>query len=148
MLARQSARLAQNLLADRANVADMVPSYSTITYNAPSLRNLYMPIYEYLCKKCDHTLDALQKIADAPLVDCPSCGESTLKRLLSAPRFRLKGQGWYETDFKKDNQRNLAGGDKEPSKPDSKSSDEKAKKVKSDDKAKAKPSSDKKTNKE
>ena len=116
----------------------MVPSYNAITYNAPSLRNLYMPIYEYLCKKCDHTLDALQKIADVPLVDCPSCGESTLKRLLSAPRFRLKGQGWYETDFKKDNQRNLA---------DSKSSDEKAKKVKSDDKAKAKPSSDNKTNK-
>ncbi len=68
-----------------------------------------MPIYEYACKKCDHTLDALQKIADAPLVDCPACGEAALKRLLSAPRFRLKGKGWYETDFKKDNQRNIAG---------------------------------------
>jgi len=72
-----------------------------------------MPIYEYGCKNCDHTLDALQKIADAPLVDCPVCGQPTLKRRLSAPRFRLKGQGWYETDFKKDNQRNLHG-DKEP----------------------------------
>jgi len=72
-----------------------------------------MPIYEYACKKCDHTLDALQKIADAPLVDCPECGEAALKRLLSAPRFRLKGKGWYETDFKKDNRRNIAG-DKEP----------------------------------
>ena len=74
-----------------------------------------MPIYEYACKECDHRLDALQKMADAPLVDCPSCGEPSLKRMLSAPRFRLKGQGWYETDFKKDNQRNIAG-DKEPKK--------------------------------
>jgi len=98
-----------------------------------------VPIYEYLCKKCDHTLDALQKIADAPLVDCPSCGKAGLKRLLSAPRFRLKGKGWYETDFKKDNQRNLAGGDKEPSKPDNKPSD---------DKAKVKSSSDNKISKE
>jgi putative FmdB family regulatory protein len=74
-----------------------------------------LPIYEYACKECDHRLDALQKMADAPLVDCPSCGEPSLKRMLSAPRFRLKGQGWYETDFKKDNQRNIAG-DKEPKK--------------------------------
>ena len=107
-----------------------------------------MPIYEYLCKKCDHTLDALQKIADAPLVDCPSCGETALKRLLSAPRFRLKGQGWYETDFKKDNQRNLAEGDKEPSKPEKKPSDGKAKKEKSIDKPEAKSPSEKKTIKE
>ena len=82
-----------------------------------------MPIYAYACKQCDHTLDALQKIADDPLVDCPECGESALKRLLSAPRFRLKGKGWYETDFKTDNQRNLHG-DKEPSK----SSSDKSKK--------------------
>ncbi len=126
----------------------MVPSYNAITYNAPSLRNLYMPIYEYLCKKCDHTLDALQKITDSPLVDCPSCGEAALKRLLSAPRFRLKGQGWYETDFKKDNQRNLAEGDKEPSKPEKKSSEGKAEKEKSSDKPEAKSSTDNKTNKE
>ena len=107
-----------------------------------------MPIYEYLCKKCDHTLDALQKIADAPLVDCPSCGEAALKRLLSAPRFRLKGQGWYETDFKKDNQRNLAEGDKEPSKPEKKPSEDKAKKDKKSDKPEAKSSTDNKTKKE
>ena len=84
-----------------------------------------MPIYGYICKSCDHTLDALQKMADDPLVDCPSCGEPSLKRALSAPRFRLKGQGWYETDFKKDNQRNLHG-DKEPSKKDDKKSDSKS----------------------
>ena len=81
-----------------------------------------MPIYGYACKKCDHTLDALQKIADDPLVDCPACGEPQLKRLLSAPRFRLKGKGWYETDFKKDNQRNIAG-DKDSSKSDKKTAD-------------------------
>ena len=70
-----------------------------------------MPIYEYACKSCSHTLDALQKMNDDFLVDCPECGKPELKRLISAPRFRLKGEGWYETDFKKDNQRNLAQGD-------------------------------------
>ena len=75
-----------------------------------------MPIYEYVCKKCDHTLDALQKMSDDPLLDCPECGEPALKRLLSAPRFRLKGKGWYETDFKKDNQRNVLKSDAEPAK--------------------------------
>ena len=97
-----------------------------------------MPIYAYACKECDHTLDALQKIADAPLVDCPQCGQPGLKRLLSAPRFRLKGQGWYETDFKKDNQRNLHG-DKESSKPSDKPASDK-----STDKAQPKSSIDSK----
>jgi len=68
-----------------------------------------MPIYEYACKSCGHGFDALQKMTDDPLTDCPDCGEPELKKLLSAPNFRLKGSGWYETDFKKDNQRNLAG---------------------------------------
>ncbi len=72
-----------------------------------------MPIYEYACTKCDHTLDALQKMSDDALVDCPACGKPALKRLLSAPRFRLKGKGWYETDFKKDNQRNVLKSDTE-----------------------------------
>jgi len=69
-----------------------------------------MPIYEYQCDSCGHTLDALQKISDAPLKKCPNCGKSKLKRLLSAPMFLLKGTGWYETDFKtdKDRKRNLA----------------------------------------
>lgn len=75
-----------------------------------------MPIYEYACRKCEHTLDALQKMSDAPLVQCPECGEPQLRRLISAPRFRLKGQGWYETDFKKDKQRNLVSSDGEPQK--------------------------------
>lgn len=70
-----------------------------------------MPIYEYACRNCEHTLDALQKISDEPLLECPECGQPQLKRLISAPRFRLKGEGWYETDFKKDKQRNLAKGE-------------------------------------
>lgn len=93
-----------------------------------------MPIYEYVCKECDHTLDALQKIADAPLVDCPACSKPGLKRRLSAPRFRLKGQGWYETDFKKDKQRNLVG-DKDASASASKAdSDSKSSDVKKESK--------------
>jgi putative FmdB family regulatory protein len=71
-----------------------------------------MPIYEYECQECQHVLDALQKISDEPLRHCPSCGEAALKKLLSAPRFRLKGSGWYETDFKDKNRRNLADSDK------------------------------------
>ncbi len=77
-----------------------------------------MPIYEYACKNCDHTLDALQKMNEDPLVYCPSCGEPRLKRLISAPSFRLKGKGWYETDFKKENRRNLSSSDAEPAKSD------------------------------
>ena len=99
-----------------------------------------MPIYAYACKECDHTLDALQKIADARLVEWPACCESSLKRLLSAPRFRLKGKGWYETDFKKNNQRNLHC-DKDSAKPKDKSST-----ATSGDKAKSTSSSDKKKN--
>jgi putative FmdB family regulatory protein len=69
-----------------------------------------MPFYEYECKNCGHTLEAMQKISESPLKKCPDCGKSQLQRLMSAPVFRLKGGGWYETDFKgdKDNQRNLA----------------------------------------
>ena len=68
-----------------------------------------MPIYEYRCGACGHYLDALQKMSDAPLRKCPECGKSQLRRLVSAPQFRLKGSGWYETDFKgdKDKKRNL-----------------------------------------
>ena len=66
-----------------------------------------MPIYEYRCESCSHELEKLQRMSDAKLTDCPECGKSTLKRLVSAAGFRLKGAGWYETDFKKTNQRNL-----------------------------------------
>ena len=68
-----------------------------------------MPIYEYSCGACGHTLEALQKLSDTPLTDCPACGKAELRKLISAAGFRLKGGGWYETDFKKDKQRNLHG---------------------------------------
>ncbi len=68
-----------------------------------------MPIYEYRCNSCGHELEKIQKMSDAPLIDCPACGQPALKKLVSAAAFRLKGGGWYETDFKKDGKRNLAG---------------------------------------
>jgi putative FmdB family regulatory protein len=70
-----------------------------------------MPFYEYECAACRYYVEVLQKITDSPLKKCPSCGKLRLKRLISAPVFRLKGSGWYETDFKsdKENKRNLAG---------------------------------------
>ena len=74
-----------------------------------------MPFYEYQCAACGHHYEELQKVSDRPLRRCPACGRVTLRRLVSAPVFRLKGGGWYETDFKsdKEDKRNLAG-DKEP----------------------------------
>ena len=59
-----------------------------------------MPIYEYVCQQCDHHLEALQKLSDEPLKFCPECGEASLRKQVSAAAFRLKGTGWYETDFK------------------------------------------------
>jgi putative FmdB family regulatory protein len=74
-----------------------------------------MPFYEYQCSRCGHHHEELQKVTDKPLRKCPECGRLTLKRLMSAPVFRLKGGGWYETDFKSDKEgkRNIAG-EKEP----------------------------------
>ena len=98
-----------------------------------------MPFYEYECQNCKFYTEVLQKISDAPLRKCPSCGKSQLKKLVSAPVFRLKGGGWYETDFKtdKEGKRNLAT-DKEPdvvseSKPAAKSTDAKGADAKSGD---------------
>jgi len=74
-----------------------------------------MPFYEYRCRNCGHELEALQKISDSPLVDCPECGQPVLKKLVSAAGFRLKGSGWYETDFKGGKKKNLhdSGGKKD-----------------------------------
>ena len=68
-----------------------------------------MPIYEYSCQECGHSLEAIQKLADAPLTDCPECGIAALKKQISAPAFRLSGGGWYETDFKTGDKKNIAG---------------------------------------
>ena len=75
-----------------------------------------MPFYEYECSACKFYVEALQKISEEPLRQCPSCKKRTLKRLVSAPVFRLKGGGWYETDFKSDNEqkRNIAGREEAP----------------------------------
>lgn len=59
-----------------------------------------MPIYEYRCDDCGHELEKLQKMSDPELTDCPSCSKSSLKKLISAAGFQLKGNGWYATDFK------------------------------------------------
>lgn len=68
-----------------------------------------MPLYEYRCDACEHEFEALQKMSDEPLVHCPACDEATLRKLVSAVGFRLKGDGWYETDFKGGkNKRNIA----------------------------------------
>ena len=87
-----------------------------------------MPFYEYECTNCKFYVEALQKISEPPLVKCPSCKKQTLKRLVSAPVFRLKGGGWYETDFKSDDEgkRNLAKGE-EAEAPADKPADDKAK---------------------
>lgn len=69
-----------------------------------------MPIYEYECCGCGHRLEAIQSVSDGPLTDCPECGQASLKRLVSAAAFRLKGGGWYETDFKSGQRKNVAEG--------------------------------------
>ncbi len=76
-----------------------------------------MPIYEYYCQACGHEHEALQKINDAVLTDCPVCSKPELIRKVSAAGFRLKGSGWYETDFKGGNKRNVAGDSKTTTKP-------------------------------
>ena len=93
-----------------------------------------MPFYEYQCEACGNRVEALQKISDDPLVYCPKCNEPSLKKLISAAAFRLKGTGWYETDFKNNGKKSAAadssesgsssGGDsaKSDSKPASKES--------------------------
>jgi putative FmdB family regulatory protein len=102
-----------------------------------------MPIYEYQCQKCHHHLEALQKFSDKPLRECPECGKHALKRLMSAPMFRLAGSGWYETDFKSENEqkRNLAGKDEAPAAAENASADKPAAGDKPESKGDSKPES-------
>jgi putative FmdB family regulatory protein len=88
-----------------------------------------MPFYEYECQACKYYAEVMQKISDAPLTRCPSCGKRALKKLVSVPVFRLKGAGWYETDFKSDKEtrRNLHGAEKEEAKSESKTEAKEAK---------------------
>jgi putative FmdB family regulatory protein len=66
-----------------------------------------MPIYAYQCSSCGHELEALQKMSDAPLTDCPACNSATLTKKVTAAAFRLSGGGWYETDFKNGAKKNV-----------------------------------------
>jgi putative FmdB family regulatory protein len=68
-----------------------------------------MQIYDYQFEACGHQLEALQKISDSPLLDCPSCKAPQLRKKISAAGFRLKGGGWYETDFKSGGKKNVSG---------------------------------------
>ena len=79
-----------------------------------------MPFYEYSCESCGHELEALQRLSAEPLVDCPACGAAALRKKVSAAAFRLKGTGWYETDFKDSGKSKTDGDDKTDGKKDSK----------------------------
>ncbi len=68
-----------------------------------------MPFYEYQCTKCGHEEEVLQKISDKPLKKCSECGKASMQKKVSAAAFRLKGGGWYETDFKSGTKKNVAG---------------------------------------
>lgn len=67
-----------------------------------------MPIYEYQCASCGEQMEIMQKMGDTALTDCPKCGQPALKKLVSAAGFRLRGGGWYETDFKTGSKKNVA----------------------------------------
>ena len=72
-----------------------------------------MPIYDYKCSNCEHQIEVIQKISDDPKTTCPKCNKESLSKLISAPSFRLKGSGWYETDFKTGNKKNILNKEKD-----------------------------------
>ncbi len=101
-----------------------------------------MPIYEYQCQACEKVTDFLQKMSDDPMVTCPECNEDSLKKLVSAPRFRLAGSGWYETDFKQGEKKNLVSAEKSSTNPSVKTETKsEAKTTKSESKTETKTSS-------
>jgi len=104
---RHNWRRRQNLRNLLRCVLGLAASANTVLVRSEPA--LTMPIYEYQCEKCEHQFDALQKLSDKPLKKCPECGKMALTKLISAAGFRLKGGGWYETDFKSGNKKNLAG---------------------------------------
>ena len=96
-----------------------------------------MPIYEYKCSKCEHQFEVIQRFSDNPVEICPECNKKAVSKLVSAPSFRLKGGGWYETDFKTGSKKNIVD-----------TKDEKVKQPKEQSETTEKPkskSSDKKT---
>jgi putative FmdB family regulatory protein len=103
-----------------------------------------MPIYEYRCTECGFEMDKLQKISDPPLTDCPACGKPNLQKLVSAAGFRLKGGGWYETDFKSGKKKNVVKSDTKSTTEDGKAKPEKKTEKKSDSASKSSTGSAKK----
>jgi putative FmdB family regulatory protein len=69
-----------------------------------------VPIYEYQCEECGNKLEKLMKLSDPAPVTCPACEKPGLKKQVSAAAFRLKGSGWYETDFKTGSKKNILHG--------------------------------------
>lgn len=92
-----------------------------------------MPFYEYQCEACGHHLEVLQKVSETPLTDCPECAKSALIKLVSAAGFRLKGTGWYETDFKNKDKPKKKDSESESGTSESKSKDSATSESKSKD---------------
>ena len=105
-----------------------------------------MPLYDYQCTACGHEMEALQKLSDAPLTDCPACNAPTLNKKVTAAAFRLSGSGWYETDFKSGDKKNLTENknDKKDDSGKKESSDKKDKPAADTSKNKASSTTDKK----
>ena len=97
-----------------------------------------MPIYDYKCSDCEHQIEVIQKISDKPRVTCPKCNKKTLKKLISAPSFRLKGSGWYETDFKTGKKKNISSNESSKSDKSTETSKTNSKKDSKQDKIKDK----------
>jgi putative FmdB family regulatory protein len=103
-----------------------------------------MPIYEYRCSECGFQDEFLQKHSDPLMTVCPSCGKESLKKLLSAAGFQLKGSGWYATDFKGSGAKPAAKSADEPKADSAALADKPAGAAPSGDKAPAeKPAADK-----
>ena len=95
-----------------------------------------MPIYDYKCSECEHQIELIQKISDDPKTVCPKCNKKSLKKLISAPSFRLKGGGWYETDFKTGKKKNISSNESSKSDKSSETSKTNSKKASKQDKIK------------
>ena len=100
-----------------------------------------MPIYEYRCDNCGHELEAFQKLSEDPLRKCPECQTDALIKKISAAGFRLKGGGWYETDFKSGKKKNVSSSDDKSSSGDGASSSKSSTGAGGSDSGKAKASS-------
>ena len=94
-----------------------------------------MPIYEYKCSKCEHQFEVIQRFSDNPVEICPECNKKAVSKLVSAPSFRLKGGGWYETDFKTGSKKNIVDTkDEKPKQPKKQTKTTEQSKSKSSDK--------------